>query len=214
MLAACGGGGDSHQVEALGFDAEADRATILAAEGSDRLPPVLGPIAISDPTPEGVVALNGTASDDSGVARVRWFNDRGGDGRAELSPLQDGVAWKIAAIQLQPGDNKITIRVRDLAGNLTRDDFTLVRGPSALPSPQVRLSGSSTRVPGGVQGTLTWQARNAVSCEAGGGWSGPQALSGTYLTPVLPSTTSFSLTCQNASGVKARSVVTFTVSSF
>jgi uncharacterized protein (TIGR03437 family) len=63
-------------------------------------------------TGDGLLALSGTASDDTGIASVTWTNDRGGSGAATGT-----TAWKIGGLPLQAGLNRITVTASDATGN-------------------------------------------------------------------------------------------------
>jgi hypothetical protein len=71
---------------------------------------------------------------------------------------------------------------------------------SAPPSPTVSLSASPGTVSSGLASTLSWSSTNATSCSASGGWSGSEPTSGSASTGALSATTSFTLTCNGASG--------------
>src|SRR5208337_4813409 len=66
--------------------------------------------------------------------------------------------------------------------------------------PQVSLQPSVTSVAPGGSVTLSWDAKNAQSCTASGGWSGSQPTSGTMSTPALMTTTTYTLTCSGTGG--------------
>ena len=87
--------------------------TVLASVTADAVPPV---VTIASPAGGGAaaspIAISGTATDSSGVAVVRWANDRGGSGTAFGT-----TSWTIPAVSLQPGVNTITISAWDPAGN-------------------------------------------------------------------------------------------------
>ncbi len=51
--------------------------------------------------------------------------------------------------------------------------------------------------------TLTWSSANATACTASGGWSGAQPTSGTFTTPALTASTTFTLSCSGATGTTA-----------
>lgn len=85
--------------------------------------------------PNGATAtLSGTATDDLAVWAVRWSNDRGGSGTAEMSWEQgDGdfergwswrMIWRIDAMPLQPGLNTIRISVEGIKGPSSSVDVT------------------------------------------------------------------------------------------
>lgn len=63
-------------------------------------------------TPNIVLDIAGTASDDVGIASVQWSNDRGGSGACSGT-----TAWSQNGIILRPGQNIITITARDAASN-------------------------------------------------------------------------------------------------
>lgn len=58
------------------------------------------------------IDIVGTASDDVGISRVTWTNDRGGSGVCVGT-----TNWYVRGIYLQPGRNLITITASDAAGN-------------------------------------------------------------------------------------------------
>jgi len=72
--------------------------------------------------------------------------------------------------------------------------------PTPPPAPTVTLTAKPTGVFTGASATLTWSTTNATSCTASGGWSGTKATSGNVLTAALSATTSYTLTCDGASG--------------
>jgi trimeric autotransporter adhesin len=74
---------------------------------------------------------------------------------------------------------------------------------ATIPVITLELNPSSVAV--GKATTLKWNSTAAHSCTASGGWSGPQATSGTMSTDPLTSTTSFTLTCTGAGGSVAQS---------
>ncbi|MDL1975736.1 MAG: endo-1,4-beta-xylanase [Deltaproteobacteria bacterium] len=63
-------------------------------------------------TSQSTIVVAGSASDNLGVTRVTWENDRGGDGIASGTDT-----WTISTISLQEGDNVITVTAYDAAGN-------------------------------------------------------------------------------------------------
>jgi hypothetical protein len=97
------------------------------------------PIAVHDSTPPTIritsptslrsytttsptISLSGTSSDNLGVVRVAWKNDRGGQGAARL----DTSSWSAAAIHLKNGPNLLTVTASDAAGNSTSATLTVV----------------------------------------------------------------------------------------
>ena len=75
---------------------------------------------------------------------------------------------------------------------------------SAQP-PIVKLQLSSATVEAGESVTLMWNASNAQSCSASGGWSGSRPTSGTLSTTPLTSTTSYTLNCTGSGGSASQS---------
>jgi len=73
--------------------------------------------------------------------------------------------------------------------------------------PAVQISANPTAVTSGQTSTLTWNASNATSCSASGGWAGNKALSGSETTPAITATTTFTLTCTNASGSSSSAAI-------
>jgi hypothetical protein len=71
--------------------------------------------------------------------------------------------------------------------------------------PAVALMASPTSVSSGGTSTLTWNSTSAMECTAGGGWQGPVATSGTWLTSSLTNTTNFELTCTGPGGSSSQS---------
>jgi len=72
------------------------------------------------PTNAGSLNLAGTASDDRGIIKVRWTNDRGGEGAVAGAPI-----WSINGITLHPGMNVITVVAEDGAGNSSGDTLVI-----------------------------------------------------------------------------------------
>jgi hypothetical protein len=66
------------------------------------------------------VAIGGSASDNVGVTEVTWSSDRGGGGTATGTG-----SWSVAGIDLQNGQNTITVTARDAAGNTASDVLTV-----------------------------------------------------------------------------------------
>jgi hypothetical protein len=94
-------------------------------------------------------AVDGTASDDRGVARVTWASSRGPTGTAT-----GGAAWSFTAA-LQPGDNRLTVTAYDEAGNSASDVLTVTHNPG-VPVGQPELN------PGGILVGTAQQVRVTV----------------------------------------------------
>ncbi len=69
----------------------------------------------------GTLNLGGSASDNVGVTRIAWANDRGGAG--EAVGAED---WFVSNIALYPGTNVLTVRAFDQAGNANSATLTVV----------------------------------------------------------------------------------------
>jgi Domain of unknown function DUF11 len=97
--------------------------------------------------------------------------------------------------------------------------FALVLGFSLVPlakvnadtPPNVDLAASPVTVNYGSSSNLYWDSSGAVSCNAGGGWSGSKGLSGSQSTGPLQQNTTFTLTCTNSAGLASTVSVTVAV---
>jgi len=81
--------------------------------------------------------------------------------------------------------------------------------PTPSPSPPettVTLSADTPLVPVGGTATVTWASTNAGSCSAAGDWSGARGTQGSFVTPPLATTSTYSLTCAGAPGTASKSV--------
>src|SRR5690606_30664359 len=84
------------------------------------------------------VTLSGWASDEVGVTKVTWSNDRGGSGTAAGT-----TSWTAGSIALQTGTNVIRVVARDAAGNASTAPLAVSYTPNTPPS-----VGITTPVPG------------------------------------------------------------------
>jgi hypothetical protein len=126
------------------FPDEQYASTGGAAGGSDTLDFTAPSVRITGPTPGGSystsssgISLSGTASDNVGVDRVTWANDRGGSGTANGTD-----AWS-TLLPLHLGANVITVRAHDAAGNTTTDTITVTWEPTSGP-PTMTIAGPTT----------------------------------------------------------------------
>ncbi len=97
----------------------------VASQPADTTPPtlqILSPSAAMVSTSASFISLSGVASDNVGVAAVRWTNafGQGGDAIGTTN-------WQIANIPLLVGTNKITVRAFDAAGNSRWQLISVVR---------------------------------------------------------------------------------------
>jgi len=97
----------------------------------------------------------------------------------------------------------------DLAGTVYSID---PNGLGVTPAATVTITATPQIVQVGRPIVLTWSSTNAVSCTAGGAWSGSEALSGTL---AIKTTTSgvlgYGLTCVNSAGLQTSASATVIV---
>jgi len=100
-------------------------------------------LAITSPTMNTTFAttnesllVRGTASDNKGVARVTWLNDRGGGDVA-----QGTTTWAITNLQLAAGLNRITVTAEDADGNLGTDTLDITATFQDTTPPVVKITG-------------------------------------------------------------------------
>jgi hypothetical protein len=107
----------------------------------DAKPPtlVVNPARAASAAP---LTLDGTATDDLAIRFVRWQNDRGGQGTAQLTwdvlsgDYRSGYKWRIRwlapAIPLRPGVNQITVTAEDIKGLATAQVIRVANGTDVL----------------------------------------------------------------------------------
>ena len=100
-------------------------------------------VRILVPTPEpaftttsAVINLEGDATDDVGLARLAWVNDRGGSGL-----LTAASRWVAGSVALQEGVNVITVTATDAGGNVATD---VVRITYERGAPKIALTSPTT----------------------------------------------------------------------
>jgi hypothetical protein len=103
----------------------------LAWRESDRVAPSVSIAALTEVGPTGLVGLSGTAADDRQLQRVRWSNNRGGSGLAMLTGSTQSAKWWIGDVQLQTGDNTITVTALDAASNKAQAATVVSRTPES-----------------------------------------------------------------------------------
>jgi hypothetical protein len=125
----------------------------------DAKPPslVVDPARAASAAPVASLALGGTATDDLAMRFVRWQNDRGGRGTAQLTwdvlsgDYRSGYKWRIRwrapAIPLQPGVNQITVTAEDIKGLTTAQVIRVANGNNPLAGAETPRTPS----PGGSQ---------------------------------------------------------------
>lgn len=85
-------------------------------------------------------------------------------------------------------------------------DSVNVTVSAPLPAPTLTLDALPLQVDEGGNTTLRWTSTDAQSCTASGAWSGSRPTSGDEFVTDLTTTSTFALTCSNASGNATRSV--------
>ena len=150
-----------YDIPDIGYDVYVDGDILYVANDSDgltilRMMDIDNPtIAITNPTANAAfsttgatVSIGGIATDDKGIARVTWYNDRGGGGIAEGT-----TNWLAAGIKLASGNNRVTVTVEDNRGNIGRDAVDISASyedgiaPAisiALPSPELECVASAS----------------------------------------------------------------------
>ncbi len=75
-------------------------------------------------TSEGTISISGNASDDNGISSITWSNNRGGSGSA-VNSSGDWSDWSISGINLQEGENVITVTATDTNNQTATDTITV-----------------------------------------------------------------------------------------
>jgi len=68
------------------------------------------------------------------------------------------------------------------------------------PPPRIDFSADPTSIESGQTSWLSWSTQDATSCSSSDGWSGSRPTSGSYRTPALSSSTTYSLSCNGPGG--------------
>ena len=84
---------------------------------------------------------------------------------------------------------------------------------ATTPAPALTFSAGPSSIAMGSTSVLTWSSTNTSACIGAGGWRGAEALSGTFTTPPLNSTTIYTLTCTGLDGSTVTQNATITVTS-
>ena len=199
LLTACGGGADSN----TGANTAATGGGSTPTTPADTTSPsvnITGPVSgTSYPTSNTTISLSGNASDNVGVTRVTWSNDRGSSGNANGT-----TSWNTGNINLQSGSNVITVRAYDAAGRYGTDTLTVTYSTgtsSDTVAPSITIS-SPTTDPSHTTSSGTLSLGGSASDNVGVTqiiWSNDRGGSGT-----LPGATSWSvngITLQSGSNV-------------
>jgi hypothetical protein len=95
------------------------------------------------------------------------------------------------------------------------DSITVSVGSQQTPNASVSISANPTNVLYNGSSVVSWTSSNATNCSAtngSNGWGGSRALSGTFNTGALTTSTTFSITCSNSTSLDS-SAVTISVAS-
>lgn len=121
-----------------------------------------------------------------------WSGPRGTSGSASTGTLSSTTTFGLSCT--------------GIAGTVSRS-VTVTVLPPATPAPTITLSASPSTVVSSGTTTLAWSAKDADSCVASGGWSGPVGLNGTAQSAPITSETTFTLTCVGAGGTRSASAI-------
>ncbi len=117
----------SNVVTVTAADASGNRGTATLTVTYTPVDTAAPTVAITSPTsgatyntPSTPLSIAGTASDDIGVTRVTWANNRGGSSTAIGT-----TSWSAGSIALQSGSNVITVTAYDAAGKTGTAQLTV-----------------------------------------------------------------------------------------
>lgn len=93
--------------------------------------------------------------------------------------------------------------------NLNIESFKTSLRPVVIQNPTVTIYATPDSISYGGNSTISWYSNNATSCYATGGtnrWTGDKNLTGSFSTEALYSSTTYNISCTNASGSMTDSV--------
>ena len=186
--------------------------------GANVTPPM---IAITTPTITGslttsatTINLTGTAGATGGktIKAITWRNDRGGEGIGLGT-----TTWNIDGVDLQTGDNVLTVTVRDsssittsatLTVHATTDTGTTAPLITTQPTSRTVIAGTSTTFTAAASGTPapTYQWR-----KNGAAISGATNSSYTIASPVASDAGSYTVVATNSAGTATSNTAVLTV---
>lgn len=189
----------SHLLAAVARDGAGNRATstVTVTTSNDLTPPA---VSITAPGPGSVVSgtttISAAATDDSGIAFVRFTVDKVRVAAADKkSPYT--ILWDSTSIP--NGSHTITAFATDVAGNMTTSGVAVT-----VSNPTLALSANPTSVAYNGTTTITWSASGVTSCEVtGDGALLGSGTSGAKTTRRLISDTTYTLTCQSTAGIRS-----------
>ena len=94
-------------------------------------------------TVDTTVSLAGNASSDIGIFKVAWVNDRGGEGIANGTE-----SWQTASINLELGENRITVTAENTAGATTSRSIVVNRESGQAGSATLSWAAPTARTDG------------------------------------------------------------------
>lgn len=111
-----------------------DTLTVTCTAASAPIVTITGPTTGDAYSTDQVqMSISGTATSDNGFTGVTWANSQGGSGDCSGT-----AAWEVAAIELVPGKNLITITATDESGN-TGSDTLMVTCTADVSAPTVEI---------------------------------------------------------------------------
>jgi len=99
-------------------------------------------------TTGSTITLSGTATDNTAVSSMSWTSDHSGSGT-----VSGTAPWTTSAIALDPGNNIITVKAVDTAGNMAVKIFRVMR--NIAPVVAVNVSGSTQQDTGCIVQVLS-----------------------------------------------------------
>ncbi len=129
------------------------------------------------PTSTTPLNIAGTASDNVGVTKVIWANDRGGTGTASGT-----ASWSASGIALQTGSNLITVTATDAAGNTGTAALTVTFTSDSTPPVISSISAKVRATSAVVSWTTNEPADSQVSFGRSTAYGQSTALDSTLVT--------------------------------
>lgn len=120
-------------------DSEKQEASASVSIKYEVLPPKISISTSGGKTSSNSVSISGSAlpDDDVSIDSVKWSNNRRGSGSCSGT-----TSWSASEISLEPGDNTITVTVRDCEQQETSESVTFTY---VIPPPSVSISSSGGR---------------------------------------------------------------------
>ncbi|UOA09122.1 hypothetical protein [Methylobacter sp. S3L5C] len=182
----------TYKISCTGKGGTKATATTVWVQASTSTPPTLTltatPVSIANNTTSTLVWASTNAT--SCVASNGWYGNQLTSGALTVTALPNTTTYTLACKG---------------PGGTTSKSAVVVAATLPLPLPLpvlpiITLSASQASIANGATSVLTWSSTNATSCLASGGWTGTEPTSGTFITPALTTTTSYSLACAGLGG--------------